>query len=371
MANRLDLGSIGGDASPASVVRLVVAELLLGLALIELLIAVEVVRAVPLVVVVPALAAGTAIAGAVGLLADDEDGRWRFALVQGAVGVAGYMLIGLTGLTAPRLDAGPISALISAHGSARAWWVAPDALSLGFVGVVVVVLAGWVLLARHRVRHGGPRWLAPMCSARERIVARCAAAGPATRSQLVARSVAVLVLLGAALTHLTLMRESFGIEVYMGLGVSSMLILELVAAGLVLVDGSEGTWRFLTFVGGLIGGGWLLSRIAGMPLMPRSYVTWLRPDGLVFAFSSIVLVTLAGHVLAAGRKAPRGERRRERRMARRRTRLPGPPHLRNLIPKARTSAGPGPQRPHGPAANTLQIDTLEQEPQDARRADKW
>lgn len=135
---------------PRNVVRSVGVGLFLALALLYLL-------AIPLqfereayLGVLQILGMGLTLGGAIGLMVEDRDRIWWYALVEGVLNAAGYLVTRFTGLP---LGGRELAGDFLGH----------RPLTLVFVAVLLSGLAGWTLLDRH-----SPATHRTVTSARER-----------------------------------------------------------------------------------------------------------------------------------------------------------------------------------------------------------
>lgn len=120
-----------------NVARSVGAVLFLGLAMVHFLALPHAFHLDAYIGVIQIIATGMALAGTVGLLADDRDRIWWYSLAEGALNALGYLVTRFTGLPP------------GGHDIAGGWLREP-ALALAFLGVLLAALAIWVLVNRHR-----------------------------------------------------------------------------------------------------------------------------------------------------------------------------------------------------------------------------
>jgi len=121
----------------------------------------------------------------------------------------------------------------------------------------------------------------------------------------VARAVAVMVLLGFATWHLILLPDGFRAVSYVGVGLIGLLLAVLVAAALLIGTDTTGVWWYTALVGLVHVGGYVETRLLGLPLYRHEIGHWLGPTDLLAVFAGVVLLALSGWVLVARTHTPR------------------------------------------------------------------
>lgn len=136
------------------VARPVAVVLMLGIGMIHCQHLLEAFRQASYIGVQTVLALLLVVAGAFWMIAEERSRVWWFALVQGVLNAAGYVVSRAFGL--------PLTSWPT-----EGDWLHATSLALGFLGLVLTALAGWVLLSRRALARRGPvlsareRWLLP------------------------------------------------------------------------------------------------------------------------------------------------------------------------------------------------------------------